>query len=229
MLDLLTPCRDRAARPGPAARRPRAACRSARTRRSGCRRADTSSRRSEASVGFKRLDHVLADPHRAILVEGAVVAELAEIELQRLGLDQPLVRRVVDHQMGEVGLAGDRAERGEFRRGEAGDIIRVAVRVRRPVEGFCVRRLGNARGFAEMGEGCGFLAHRPIRTAGVAPARDRWAGDSAGGLARASSREDDAASTTAGGRGRAWRISSSATPAATGTGPSGWAQSYNII
>ena len=42
----LSPARDRVARPGPAATGPRAAYRSARTRRSGCRRAGTSSRRS---------------------------------------------------------------------------------------------------------------------------------------------------------------------------------------
>ena len=40
--------RDRARRPGRAARRPSAVCRSARTRRSACRRADTSSRRCAA-------------------------------------------------------------------------------------------------------------------------------------------------------------------------------------
>ena len=42
--------RDRARRPGPAPRRPWAACRPARTRRSACRRADTNSRRSAASA-----------------------------------------------------------------------------------------------------------------------------------------------------------------------------------
>src|SRR5580698_2043148 len=38
----------------------------------------------------------LADGQGAVLVEGAVVAEGAQVELQRLGLDQPFRRRVVD-------------------------------------------------------------------------------------------------------------------------------------
>ena len=76
----------------------------------------------------------LADPHRAVLVKGALVAEAGEIELERLRLDQPAARHVVDHQMGEIRLAGDRAKAGEFRRGEAGDIIRVAMRIGHAVE-----------------------------------------------------------------------------------------------
>ena len=40
-------------------------------------------------------------------MEGAVVAERAQIELQRLGLDQPVAGGVVDDQVGEVGLAGE--------------------------------------------------------------------------------------------------------------------------
>jgi len=44
-----TPVRDKAPRPGRAPRRPTAACRPARTHRSACRRADTSSRRCAAT------------------------------------------------------------------------------------------------------------------------------------------------------------------------------------
>src|SRR5208337_1766385 len=68
-------------------------------------------------------DEVLADAHRAILVKGAVVAETREIELQRLRLHDPFVRRVVDDEMGEIGLARHRAKGSEFRRGEARDVI----------------------------------------------------------------------------------------------------------
>ena len=50
------------------------------------------------------------DLERAGLVEAAVAAKGAKVELQRLALDQARIRRVVDNQMGEVGLAGDRAE-----------------------------------------------------------------------------------------------------------------------
>ena len=60
----------------------------------------------------------LADHDRAILVEGAMVAEARDIEFQRFRFQQPLARHIVDHQMREIRLAGDRAERGEFRRGE---------------------------------------------------------------------------------------------------------------
>ena len=61
----------------------------------------------------------LADHDRAILVEGAVIAEAGDIEFQRFGFQQPLARHVVDHEMREIRLARDRADRGEFRRGEA--------------------------------------------------------------------------------------------------------------
>ncbi len=53
----------------------------------------------------------------------------AEVELQRFAFDQPVARHVVDDEMGEVGLARHRAERGELGRGEAGDVVRVGVRV----------------------------------------------------------------------------------------------------
>jgi hypothetical protein len=51
-------------------------------------------------------------------MEGAVVAETREIKFQRLRLDQPYGRHVVDHKMREIRLTGDRAKRGEFRRGK---------------------------------------------------------------------------------------------------------------
>ena len=63
-----------------------------------------------------------------LLVEALHVAEAAEIELQRLALDQLRARRVVDHQVREIGLAGHGAERGEFRRGEAHEIEQAADR-----------------------------------------------------------------------------------------------------
>src|SRR5829696_2028812 len=59
----------------------------------------------------------LADHDRAILVEGAVIAKAGDIEFQRFGFQQPLARRVVDHEMREIRLASDRAYRGEFRCG----------------------------------------------------------------------------------------------------------------
>ena len=53
----------------------------------------------------------LADRHRAVLVERAVVAERGEVQLQRLGFDQPRLRHVVDDEVREVRLARDGAER----------------------------------------------------------------------------------------------------------------------
>ena len=75
---------------------------------------------------LQEADEILADPDRAILVKGPVIPEARQIELQRLRLEDPFVWRVVDDQMGEIGLAGDRADGREFRRGEARDVIRVA-------------------------------------------------------------------------------------------------------
>ena len=87
-------------------------------------------------AGRQPRDDVLADPHRAVLVEGPVVAEGREVHLQRLGLDEPPVRRIVDDEVGEVGLRRDRAERGELGRGEAA----------RSVRGRACRGVGSARG-----------------------------------------------------------------------------------
>src|SRR3990167_3136843 len=67
------------------------------------------------------LDDPASDGHRAVLMERAMVAEGAQIELQRLGFDQPVAWRIVDHQMREVRLARHWAERCELRRGEPGD------------------------------------------------------------------------------------------------------------
>src|SRR3954447_13506686 len=76
----------------------------------------------------------LADHHGAVLVEGAVIAEAGDVELERLRFQQPLAGRVVDHQMREIRLSRDRAERGEFRHGEAYQIVRALLRVRHAVE-----------------------------------------------------------------------------------------------
>ena len=98
-------------------------------------------------------DQVLADAHGAVLVEGAMIAEAPEVELQRLRLDEPFVGRIVDDEMGEVGLTRDRADRGELGRGEPGDIVGVGLRIRRPVQRLGVRRFGNLRGTPKVGEG----------------------------------------------------------------------------
>src|SRR6476661_3731113 len=65
--------------------------------------------------------HPLADADRHVLVEAAMTAEGAEEELEALRFDDRLARRIVDDEMREVGLAGDRAQRGELRRREANE------------------------------------------------------------------------------------------------------------
>ena len=82
-------------------------------------------------------------------MEGAVIAEAREIELQRFRLDEEAVRHIIDDQMREIRLAGDRAERGEFRRGEARHVMRVRVRVRHAVEQRLIGR-GGRRVVAEL-------------------------------------------------------------------------------
>jgi hypothetical protein len=79
---------------------------------------------ADAQAPWPQHAHELrADRDRAGLVEGAVIAEAVEIELQRLRLDEPGPRHVVDDQGGEIGLPGHRAHDGEFGKGEAGKEI----------------------------------------------------------------------------------------------------------
>src|SRR3954453_14132302 len=91
----------------------------------------------------------LADHHGAILVEGTVIAEARDVEFQRLRLQQPLAGRVVDHQMCEIRLSRDRAERGEFRHGEAHQIIGASLGIRPAVELFLLGRIWPFHGAAE--------------------------------------------------------------------------------
>ena len=79
-----------------------------------------------------------------------MVAERAEEQLQALALDDRLAGRIVDHQMREVGLAGDRAQRGELGRGEAHQVERARPRVGHIVERRFVGRSGQRAGLAEM-------------------------------------------------------------------------------
>ena len=100
----------------------------------------------------------LADRDGAALVEGAVISEGIQIELQRLRLDQELVRNIVDDEMREVRLAGDRAERGEFRHREARHVMGVRMRVRHPVEngGIGGGRNGGRAAELQLGLALGF-------------------------------------------------------------------------
>ena len=58
--------------------------------------------------------HVVADPHGERLAELALVAELHEVELERLRLQAERLREVLDRGDVHVGLERDRAERREL-------------------------------------------------------------------------------------------------------------------
>src|SRR5690606_24947729 len=100
-------------------------------------------------------------------MEGAVVSERGEKQLQGLGLDQPGVGNVVDDEVREVRLPRDGAQGSEFRHGEASDVVRVDMRVGYPLELGCFGRVGCTGRLAklgEMGKVCGHVE---------APAGDR--------------------------------------------------------
>ena len=63
---------------------------------------------------FDQIGDALADGDRRVFVERPEIAEAREIELQRFRFEQPALRRIVDDEMSEVRLAGDRAEAGEL-------------------------------------------------------------------------------------------------------------------
>src|SRR6516225_828387 len=63
-------------------------------------------------------DEPPGDRQRAVFVERRMIAEGAEVELQRLALEDRSLGHVIDYEMGEIGLAGHRTERSEFRAGE---------------------------------------------------------------------------------------------------------------
>src|SRR5262249_12280397 len=104
-------------------------------------------------------DEFLADGDGAILVEGADIPEAAEIKLERLRLQQPFSRRVVDHEVRKIGLTGDRTERGEFRRSKARDILGVGMGICHAIERRRLRRGGETARLAEMTKRFGHCLH----------------------------------------------------------------------
>src|SRR5579863_3163484 len=92
-----------------------------------------------------RLDRraeAVGDQQRAALMKAAVVAERAEEQLQRLALDDMLRRHIIDDEMREIGLAGERAETRELRRVEADEIDRARIRIGDALEHRVVGRSG---------------------------------------------------------------------------------------
>merc|ERR1712185_789803 len=68
-----------------------------------------------------------ADGH--ILVKTAMIAEASEKQLEAFRFHDGLARRVVDHQMREIGLTGNGAQRCEFGRGKAHAIQTALARI----------------------------------------------------------------------------------------------------
>src|SRR4029078_986812 len=96
------------------------------------------------------LDEALADAHGHVFMEAFMVAERAEKQLEAFALDDRLGRRIVDDEVGEIRLAGDWAQRGEFRRREAHQVERTCLGVRYVIEPRLLGRNGKRAGLAEV-------------------------------------------------------------------------------
>ena len=84
-----------------------------------------------------------------------MVAEGVEIKLQRLAFHHPLIRHIVDHQMGEIRLRRYRTERGELRLMNRARNTVSGCRVRHPVKFGFLGALRHGTGLAEMFEAFG--------------------------------------------------------------------------
>ena len=74
-------------------------------------------------------DHRVEDVVGDIFVEGALVAKAPQILLDGFGFEAPWPGAVFDLDLGEVGLAGERAEGGELVRREGDGVGVVGVGV----------------------------------------------------------------------------------------------------
>src|SRR3546814_3488521 len=91
-------------------------------------------RMSDWSSDVCSSDLPFGDADGTILMEGCMVAEAGEKELERLGFDDRFIGDVIDHQMREIGLRRDGAERREFGHGEAHQIALAGARVGHIIE-----------------------------------------------------------------------------------------------
>jgi hypothetical protein len=98
-----------------------------------------------ADAGITRgggLDDVVEDRVGHLFVERAFVAVAPHVHLQALQFHAELVGHDLDRELGEIGLAGERAQAGEFGDLEADQVV--ALR-RRVAEGVQVLRRGRRR------------------------------------------------------------------------------------
>src|SRR5258706_12909979 len=110
-------------------------------------------------AGFEGGNEVVEDRVGDGFVEDAFVAVGEEVELESLHLDAEFIGDVGDGDGGEVGLAGDGAEAGEFGEGEFDFVVALGGGVGEGFEDDA--RGGELRGgqdgfLAEMGEGRAF-------------------------------------------------------------------------
>ena len=124
--------------------------RSARRRRSACRRADTNSRRSAATAASSRSASRWPMPTVTSSWKPQWLRKEPRNSLRLLHSTIVSAGRIVDHEMREIGLAGDRAQRGELGRGEAHEIERARPRVGHIVEHRLFGRSGQGAGLAEV-------------------------------------------------------------------------------
>ena len=104
--------------------------------------ADTAARHEFAPhfdvLGVHQPNEVFHDDVDTVFVKITVIAETEQIQFERLALHHLLVGQVADVNRGEVGLAGNRAQRGELRTVELHEIIVFGMFV---VERFEYRRI----------------------------------------------------------------------------------------
>ena len=81
-----------------------------------------------------QLDQILHDDIHTVLVEGTVIAEAEEVELEALALDHLHVGDVADVYGRIVGLPGDGAEAGELGAVEAHPVVSLLMLVREGLE-----------------------------------------------------------------------------------------------
>ena len=82
--------------------------------------------------------------------KAAMLRKLARNSFSDLDSSSLRRRHIVDDEMREIGLTGDRTERGEFGRREAHDVIRIRVRIGHRVEHRFIGRRRNRNGAAEL-------------------------------------------------------------------------------